>query len=153
MLEWKRVFSPTSEAQIEVFEKDNEISLPPQYKRFLLTTNGGVPSVYTGFVIPELKEKVLLGALYGITNEDDHALGLAKSIAEYKDVLPPTMIPIGVDPGGNQLLLITTGEQVEGVLFWDRVGFLTKRTGGKSAFHISANIGDFIDSLQVVEDK
>src|SRR5262245_50269890 len=121
MLEWKRFFPPASHAQIDKFERDTGLSLPPRYKSFLLLANGGQPCKDVVFVILEIGEEVMLGALYGISDEDN-SLSVQTAYEDSKDNVPPSFIPIGEDPGGNLLLLETTGKDKEGIFFRDRVG-------------------------------
>src|SRR5207248_5948569 len=111
MLEWTRFFPPASHAQIELFERDTGISLPPRYKSFLLSLNGGQPCKDMAFGISEISEKVILGALYGISDEEDNTLNVATVYVDFKDDIPTDFIPIGEDPGGNLLLLATTGKE------------------------------------------
>jgi hypothetical protein len=77
-----RFFRPASNAQIKQLEVKTGISLPPFYKNYLLKANGGEPESYMGFVLPELEEPVMLGALYGISEESGNSLTVQRWIAE-----------------------------------------------------------------------
>jgi hypothetical protein len=149
MLEWKRFFPPASPAQIERCERKTGISLPPCYRSFLLSANGGRPCKDTCFVIPGIAEEVMLGALFGISDERDNSLSLETVYGDAKDDIPGDFIPIGEDPGGNRLLLATAGAHKGGIFFWDRIGFLGKRAG-KRLFQITANFDDFLESLRPI---
>jgi hypothetical protein len=129
------------------------MSLPPLYRGYLLSANGGQPSKYLAFAIPEIagdRGKVMLGALYGI-GADGSSLDLLTEYEEYKDVIPNGFIPIGEDPGGNQLLLATDGRDKEAIFFWDRAGFLAKHSG-KNLFRIADGITLFLESLDIIPD-
>jgi len=148
MLEWNRFFSPASEAQINQFQRATGIGLPASYRHFLLTDNGGQPREEACFDIPEHQEKVMLGAMYGISDDAD-GVNLYSAYEDQQEDVPPGFVPIGEDPGGNLLLLATTGDNVGAVYFWDRIGFLAERTG-KRLFWISGNFDDFLRSLEAM---
>jgi hypothetical protein len=150
--DWKRFFPPASPGLIERFEKGHGVVLPPRYRNYLSLTNGGQPHHTRGFLIPEINEKVMLGVLFGLSEEAGKSLSLETVIAESNDEFPHGYIPIGEDPGGNQLLLAASGEHQEEIFFRDRVGFLAKRTG-KRMFRVAANIDEFLASLHVIQPR
>ena len=103
-------------------------------------------------MLPENGEQVMLGVLFGVSDEDDNALGLEAVYSDSKDDVPTDFVSIGEDPGGNKLLLATSLDNSEGIFFWDRVGFLAKRTG-KRLFFVARNIDEFLNSLQPIEGR
>jgi hypothetical protein len=147
MISFKRFFPLPSEAQVELFEKNTGIKLPARYRDFLLSTNGGQPSSRVRFAIPILKEMVMLGALYGISSQKESSVDLEKVYLDLGHVFPSGFIPIGADPGGNSLLLRTTGNDKEGIFFWDWIGFFESRTG-RRLFQVSENVDVFLDTLE-----
>lgn len=148
MLEWKRLLPPLSHAHIEEWERTHGISLPPRYRIFLLSTNGGQPSSDVGFDILDGKHKVMLGALYGISAQES-SLSLQSAYEDLKDELPKGFLPIGEDPGGNQLLLATEGHEKDAIYFLDRVGILAKQEGN-GLFRIADDISRFVESLHTM---
>src|SRR5436305_206880 len=76
MFEWKRFFPKATSAQLERFERASDLSLPERYKNYLLSSNGGQPSNEVYFALPENREEVMLGVLFGVSDEDDNALSL-----------------------------------------------------------------------------
>jgi len=151
MVEWKRFFPKATPAQVERFERNAELSLPARYKSYLLSSNGGQPTESVGFILLKNRERVMLGVLFGMSDEDN-GLSLEAVYSDSKDDIPTGFVPIGEDPGGNKLLIATTGERKEGVFFWDHVGFLLERTGER-LFHVAHNIDDFLESLRPSEDR
>ena len=146
-MEWDSIFPPASEDQIAGFERATGIVLPPLYRDFLHSTNGGSPQSERRFVVDE-SDEVMLGALYGIA-EDGGALNLKSvydDLREWED-FPHEMLPIGEDPGGNRLLLATRGENKERIDFWDRVGFIAQRKG-RRIFPVAANINALLAGLR-----
>jgi hypothetical protein len=117
---------------------------------YLFSANGGQPRISASFVLPEINEDIMLGCLFGLTDEE-HSLSLRTVYDEAKEDIPAGFIPIGEDPGGNRLLLATSGNDTDAIYFWDRLGFLVKRTG-KKMFFIANNIDDFLGSLQPIPD-
>lgn len=148
MLEWERFFSPASPAQIERFEMDHGVKLPPHYRNYLASANGGRPILDTGFVIPEINEKVMLGFLFSISDQEKDHLNLRRVIAEFDDC-PHGYLPIGRDPGGNQLLLAISGGQEDEIYYWDRAHFYERITR-KIILKISNNIYEFVKSLHLM---
>lgn len=150
MPEWKRSAEPATEDQIRQVEMRSKICLPPRYRNFLLAANGGQPCEYVTFDVVEVGEKVMLGCLYEISDIES-GVDLGTMCDEFRDVLPEWCIPIGEDPGGNQLVLAIDGYDIEAIYFWDRVGFFAKRTG-KNLFRIAKDIDGFLTALQSESD-
>lgn len=152
MFEWKRFFSKATFAQIQRFERVSGFPLPDRYKNYLLSSNGGQPDNEVCFVLPENGEEVMLGVLFGMSDEDENALSLEAVYSDSKTDIPTGFVPIGEDPGGNKLFLATSVDNSEGIYFWDCLGFLAKRAG-KRLFFVARNIDEFLNSLQPIEDR
>jgi hypothetical protein len=150
---WDRPFSPASPVHIERFEQCIGSLLPPAYRNYLLSQNGGIPSEYLEFKIPEIfgdVGRVMLGAMYGI-GERGSGIDLETQYEELDDVVPQGHIPIGEDPGGNLLLLVVHGPSRERIVFWERVGLFASQQG-KTLFPIADDINRFLESLRVMPD-
>jgi hypothetical protein len=69
----------------------------------------------------------------------------------FKDALPPTLVPIGCDPGGNQILLSLQPPHAGGVLFWDHdsgdVEDVVEALGRGDLKLIANSFSDFLDAL------
>lgn len=154
MTQWNRPFPPLSIGQIEQFEESLGTPLPPAYRTYLLSQNGGFPTDYLTFHIPAISDdrgSVMLGALFGIGRRGS-GLDLETQVEELKDVVPQGYIPIGADPGGNLLLLTIGTPFQERIVFWDRVGFLA-RTTGWNLFPVAEDINQFLESLRHMRDS
>jgi hypothetical protein len=151
MLEWKRFFPPPSEEEIKMFEKRIGGYLPPQYRNYLLSENGGQPCQDAGFEIMEGNHKVMLGALYSVS-AGGSGLDVEAVYKNLREEMPRGFIPVGEDPGGNQLLLSTQGDDRDSIVFWDRVGLLSKQAGIR-LFRVADNIYSFINSLHLIPDN
>src|SRR6266568_876623 len=121
MPRFTRCFQPVSAQEVEALERRLGIQLPEDYRRFLCTTNGGIPEP-NSFTIPE-RGDALLGILYGLGVERVAAdLEFEQQEATLWDPLPPGFISIGHDPGGNSILMATLGDNAGRIFFWDRNG-------------------------------
>lgn len=149
MVKFTNNSGPASAQRIAAFEKKFKLKLPADYKKFLRSTNGGVPEPNC-FTVPGGGD-ALADFLYGIRHERvrgdlEHEQGQA---AQWEP-LPAGFIVIGHDPGGNRLLLATAGRDAGRVFFWDRVGFWRRKNGGNT-FHVADSFTAFIDSLRELE--
>ena len=146
MATFSRGFSPVSAQKVAAVERRLGVRLPPDYKRFLRTTNGGIPDPNC-FTVPD-REDALLDILYGLRNDrTDSDLEFEQEQAALWDPLPVGFVAIGHDPGGNGLLLATLGKDAGRVFSWDRVGFWVK-DDGSNTFPVAASFTEFIESLR-----
>ena len=153
MTTWNRPFPPSTLGQVEQFEESIGASVPPAYRKYLLSQNGGSPSDYLEFRIPAVaddKGGVMLGAIYGIGKRGS-GMDLETQYEELNDVVPQGYIPIGEDPGGNLLLLAIHEPSRDNIVFWDRVGLLARETGQKM-FPVADDINQFLESLRVMRN-
>lgn len=138
-------FKPASAKAISRVEKSLDVKLPTDYKTFLQTQNGGVPSP-SCFTVPH-RGDALCDYLYGIRSKRERCdLEYEQELASQWDPLPPGFIAIGHDPGGNTLLLATKGKESGSVFFWDRNG-LWIRKDGHNTFPVAMSFTDFLQSL------
>lgn len=124
---------------LELFETQIHLKLPVEYKKFLLTQNGGVP-VKGIFQY----EGGASGVIFFGLNVEQHN-DLRWSYDCYKTRIPVGFLPIGSDPGGN-LICIDTNKNVP-VYFWDHEKE-TVPVDRSNVFLIANDFGDFLYSLQ-----
>lgn len=106
---------PTDEAAIAAFEASRGFPLPSDYREFLLTTNGGKPE-------PGAFQLALRSGPYTDSVVHwFHALGhdLESTADEMARRVPPELLPIASDPGGNLVCLGVAGDARGKVYFWD----------------------------------
>lgn len=118
---FSRSQGPAHPGAIEQVESRLGIELPQDYRRFLQTTNGGVPK--SNFLPPEANASARY--LYSAGPNDDEYLEDLESIAhlysadgEVDDETLPGFLPIGEDDGSNLVCLKVTGEDYGAVYFW-----------------------------------
>lgn len=146
MREMKEPKKPTSDARISEIEKELGISLPLQYRNFLLRYNGGHP-IPDGFVFKE--------APYGdscvawFLAIDSELSNFVETFECMRDRMPRELIPIADDPGGNQICIAVAGPNTGAVYFWDHEHEVDE--GDVPTYQnislIANSFDEFIDSL------
>lgn len=110
-------FIEPSRRCVEEFEQEIGVQLPEDYRRFLLTYNGGEP-VDGEFQVPGWGFSVV-HFFYGLGTGFD-AYNLDWSRETFEDVFPDSITPIACDPGGCLVCLGVQGRSRGKVYFWDR---------------------------------
>ncbi len=111
---------PITDADIQAVEQQLNIQFPDDYRRFLLAHNGGrpEPSVFDIIEGESAFTDSMVDWFYCIDPGDYH-FHIVKKAKVFKDRMPPEFIPIGCDPGGNQICLVVAGEDKGMIFFWD----------------------------------
>jgi cell wall assembly regulator SMI1 len=139
---------PATLSDVERFERDRSLSLPTDYKEFLLATNGGVP-----------KEKMfpIIGYPY-----DDHwqimvFLGTASAWAtetlnysydNYVGGIPQAVVPIAIDDLGNYVCLDLRKGSGQ-IAFWDHRHFWgTGEWREQDLYHVADSFEQFLNLLE-----
>lgn len=142
-LEESNPYGPANLADIAEFEEANEVSLPDDYKKFLLEHNGGRPdpNVLSG---PDTDVQWL----YGMVEEPAWA-SLFHALDTYEGRIPAWYMPIGMDSGGN-LFVMSLYEENKGVvaLWWHE----DEAEGNGSEYfdnltHVADSFTEFADLL------
>lgn len=104
-------FSLPSEEKLNALEQRIRVTLPEDYRRFLVEFNGGY------FSEPEIAPssggwpQSLLTCLHGIgATHRDAELALPRRLALFDDNDPPRILPIGHTPMGSLIILVTEPE-------------------------------------------
>lgn len=126
------------------------VCFPADYKRFLLSTNGGTPTPHS-LEIPETDHGAYVAFLYAIKNEDaisDLQYELKDLSSRMTGKLPEGFIVIGHDPGDNKFLLGTRGEYQGQVWFWDIVGLMSTTSPTENTYWLADSFSDFLNALR-----
>lgn len=110
-------FASTSVERIERFERQFGLTLPADYKDFLLRNNGGEPTPDRLIVPGWNGGSTCVNRFFGF--RDDNDCDLEKIYVNSADYIPPGFLPIAEDSGGNMLCLDVSGSQPGSILFWD----------------------------------
>lgn len=155
----ERVFRDvTFESKVDVARPEDVASLerligrrlPPDYREFLQTVNGGW-SERSGFPIGRTSSA--LGDLYPLSN-DAYGGGLANELEVFRGRVPPWGIPIGCDQGGNVLVMSLRDEDFGAVFFWDheKEEEYVDAGGDGPLPRIAGSFSEFVDSLEGDEE-
>jgi hypothetical protein len=106
---------PADEEQVAAAERQLEVAIPDQYRRFLTgEANGGRPQQN---VLPDDDSGAGVEEYLGVGLSGDSDLVAVYS--EYRDRVPAHLLPVAHAPGGN---LICLSLQDGSVWFWDHEG-------------------------------
>ena len=108
-----------TEADIRELEERWHVTLPQDYRAFLLETNGGIAktSDQDSIYIEDLGDSIYMEVLYGIKTKVEEADMNTWMEMFKEDILPQTLL-IGDDLTAGFIALICGGEDA-GVYFWD----------------------------------
>ena len=112
---------PPSPSQVEAFEAEIGTTLPDDYRRFLLRTNGGNVDWYQfEGLTPEGKSwTAVVSHVGGLREEPDLSLRFARGCYQGRELqIPRALLWIMGDPGGNAICIGLTGKYRGRVYFW-----------------------------------
>jgi cell wall assembly regulator SMI1 len=134
--------SSITENDIASFEAEIGNKLPADYKEFLLTYNGGMPSKCR-FLISEEQGYTSAELFYGLTDDKDYGLRRNYSLFRIYNDVHQTIIPIAEDAGGNRICIGLSGENNNKIYFWDH-----EQSKGKNLFFICQGFSEFLKKLE-----
>lgn len=140
---------PLNSDRLKEFEHKFEMTLPNDYRDFLLTYNGGYPEP-DGFWIQGMDGNgSLVDRFLGIHGgEHDNLLGYLEI---YKERIPPNFLPIAHDPGGNLICMSVEGEDKGKIYFWDHEEEADpdqgETAGYQNVYLIADSFTDFFENL------
>lgn len=137
-----------SEADVRSLEKELGFSLPAEYKDFLLNHNGGWPEP-NEFPIEDNPSDDRGRVHYFLCIEDGDEYNLMDWVVDYEGRLPPGLLPIACDPGGNLICLSVSGENAGTVYFWDHEEEAGpgETPSYENAYHVAESFGEFLERL------
>jgi hypothetical protein len=107
--------APPSPSQLEAFEAEIGTTLPDDYRRFLLRSNGG--SLGDKYCFENDEAYVRASAVGGF--QEPYSLRAARGCYQGHPVrIPRALVWIMEDPGGNAVCLGLTGKHRGRVYFW-----------------------------------
>ncbi|MGV3599375.1 MAG: SMI1/KNR4 family protein [Bacteroidota bacterium] len=114
-IEFYDVGNLISPKDIDDFETNFNISLPPNYKKLLLKFNGGVPS---DRILISNDEEVSVGGFYSIKYGNILLEDAIKNFQISQQLIPSDCIPIGYDGFGNPYCISTNDEDYGKIYCW-----------------------------------
>jgi cell wall assembly regulator SMI1 len=147
-LEITNVLASLTQDAIERFERQIGTTLPETYRSFLLRYNGGHPEPNM-FPIQGFYADThgLLEWFFCIAKGDVY--DLAENEQLYHNRVPPDLLPIATDPGGNLICLAIEGKNQGKIYFWhheDEVGKGIHPTYN-NVYFVANSFDDLLNSL------
>lgn len=104
--------------EIDAFENEMGIKLPPKFKQFLLESNGGSaePNCFT--IAQFAGNSSIVDFFYGLNVSTPYG-DLAKNLERYKERIPDSFIPVGCDPADNIICVGISPPFIDKVYLWD----------------------------------
>ncbi|WP_232379382.1 SMI1/KNR4 family protein [Polyangium fumosum] len=148
-------FGATSREAIAQFEARWGVLLPIEYKQFLLSSNGGWPTPNV-FEVPGWHgQGSVLDAFYGI-HDGRKTERLDRALEVYDERIPPDLIPIADDAGGNVVCIGWKGKRRGKIYFWDHEDELDENglfvTDYRNVYLVAKSLQEFLDSLMTHEE-
>lgn len=128
--------------ELEAFEKRHKLSLPEDYRAFMLEYNGGMP-------IPQVFDSettsTVVEVLFSLKPGDPFDLNLACMSLDWEDAYQRGIICIGRDSCGSQIFLATKGRDLGTIYFFDREETLRPKSG---AVRIAGSFDEMMNNLR-----
>jgi hypothetical protein len=148
-------YGATSPEAIADFEARWSVVLPPEYKTFLLTSNGGSPTPGSFRVLGWYGHGTSVMFFYGI-HEAEKVDRLDLACKVYKERVPADLIPIAYDASDNNICIGWTGERKGKVYFWDHEDELDEDgdlvTDYRNVYLVANSLQEFLDGLMTHEE-
>lgn len=137
----------TTRGKIRQFEITYGISLPDDYKSFLLKFNGGYPSDDLAFNIEEDGTDSVLSHFYELGKSTDEIQSLEECISDLVQTgfIPPNYLPIADDAFGNQICVGLSEEIFGQIFFWDHEG------NDQTMVRVASNFQSFLEGLKKLD--
>ncbi|MBZ0282106.1 MAG: SMI1/KNR4 family protein [Anaerolineae bacterium] len=135
-----------SQIQLQLFQNENKIKLPKDYKGFLLKNNGGKPKPNAFKVDANIGEDEVR-FFFGITNAATE-VNINKIIKTYQGRLPANFLPIAAGLGVDLICLSVKGEDYGKIYYWDHNWEITEGVPDYSNVYLLADSFDgFLNKL------
>ena len=143
---------------ISTFEQELNVSLPEEYKAFMIKNNGGMPEDDVVFDyydnVTETQKRAVVQEFYIIYSENNYEVDNIKNICKgfWKDkAIPTSMFPIGSDPAGN-IICISLSPDEYGVIYFYNHEYENVDTGYMMKSKVADSFDGFLELLYVIED-
>ena len=140
MVNIEKIHDNLSIGNLESFEQNQNITLPKDYRDFLLEYNGGYPNPGVYKISDELGESIL-NIFYGIGSMYDN---LEKKFDIFDEILEIGFIPVADDPSGNQICIGINKEYFGQIFHWAHD---EEHDEMENMYFLSNNFNEFLDSL------
>lgn len=141
-----------SEADIDSFEKDLKISLPSEYRNFLLKNNGGYvePNIFYYRDEDNFETNSAISIFFPLDSSFDNCLQVI--VKAYRKRVPSHLMPIASDVFGNLVCLGVSERNQCKIYFWDHERESNEFGDEGNVFLVADSLHDFLLSLLFSED-
>ncbi len=140
-------YGTLSKNELEHFEEMFNVSLPDDYRDFLLKNNGGQPTPSFFWIQPNIDGSSVLH-FFGLNDGPKH-LSLLTYFGELRSNFPFTLLPICDDGLGNFLCLGISSNNHGEVFFLDHDVYpFNNQDSNKGIIKIANSFSEFLDSLE-----
>jgi len=140
-----------SQDEINTIEVVLGLRLPFEYKLFLSKNNGGhpEPSCFSGVGDEVSFSGSCIHYFYGVGDEAPH-VQILRAFNIFKGRIPKGLIPIADDPFGNQICIVTEGNEIGIIYFWDHENKHSPPTF-RNMYNLAPSFDDFISHFFEIE--
>ena len=121
--------------------------MPDDYRDFLFRNNGGRPTP-NAFPIEGLPNNPLgvIQCFFGI-DDPIESCNITWNHEVHEGRIPPNLLPIACDDGGDLICISMYGDDAGAVLFWDRHQE-SGRPSYDNVYRIAPSFSEFIDAIR-----
>lgn len=138
---------PLTDQDLMEFEARHGVSLPKDYRKFMLACNGGTPARQSCVTTPQYR--VGLQQLYALQDDQPYDLDRKCRSTDWEEAYSRGCLRIGRDAGGSGIFLSTRGDDRGCIYFFDREETARPPEG---AVKIADSFRQFITSLRPLSD-
>jgi len=144
---------PIGENDIDELEQKLGVTLPPDYRAFLLRTNGGRPVPEDAFGDEDTGS--MMNMFYAVKHERI-SFTIAQEKRAFRSRIPEDLLPIGDDAGGSQICIGIGPDNYGKVYFWRMYDEEDLDEGEKPDYRnvhlVSETFSEFLDTFREYED-
>lgn len=133
---------------IKSLEYNLGVRLPDDYKSFLLSHNGGVPTPSSFPVLSHPEKNLPIQLFFGIETSIV-SVSISWNFETYKERIPDNSLPIGCSDFGDLICLVLSEDDYGWVIFWD----LTGERGKDNLDNVHKICGSFSEFLHLLTDE
>ncbi|WP_094701232.1 SMI1/KNR4 family protein [Brevibacillus laterosporus] len=144
-------FEPISTHDIEIFERKYNLSLPNEYKQFLILNNGGKTERRRFKTNDKTKEGTVTSSIilfFPLSKKIESNLEELYCLHNRGKIVPSNFLPIGIDPGDSLICLSIEGSD-EGSVYHCDMDYFEEDKELKEEF-IRLITGSFTDFINIL---
>jgi len=145
---------PIEEKDVAELERKLGVTLPPDYRAFLLRTNGGRPTPEDAFGDEEFGS--ILDMFYAVKHEEPYSTICHQQRAS-RNRIPEDLLPIGYDAGSNEVCIGIGPDNYGKVYFWSMDDEEDLEEGEKpdyrNVYLLTETFDEFLDTFHDYDDN